>query len=236
MVILFLCTSCAAGGAIWAGAEQVIHKLYSERSAGDRAVTTWLVASAVTDAGVMACLLWFLIRARNEASRFSGSQLEKPLNRMIRLTIETGAGTTAWAVVALIVYLRNPSSNSSVAMGFMLGRWYALTMLFCLFQRGQADHKPNSQTGSCATCGNAPARHRVLGLATSMATGVQVQSVQAVTIERGEDHELDRLGGRSRGGASRTLVQSPPRMNVDDTSEEEDKDELEKVGGGHNLV
>lgn len=121
-MILFVCTSTAAGGAIWAGAEQVIHKRYSERSAGDPAVTTWLVASAVTDLGIMACLLWFLIRARNEATRFSGSQLRGPLNRMIRLTIESGGLTTVWAVVALIVYLHDSSSNASVSMGFILGR------------------------------------------------------------------------------------------------------------------
>jgi len=117
-----MCTSAAAGGAFWAGAEQVIHKKFSERSAGDGAVTTWLACSAACDAGIMACLLWFLIRARNEAARFSGSQLAAPLNRMIRLTIESGGLTTAWAIVALIVYTHKPSSNSSVAMGFLLGR------------------------------------------------------------------------------------------------------------------
>jgi len=108
-------------------------------------------------------------------------------------------------------------------------------MLFCLFQRGSIDHKPNSQTASCATCGGAVPKHRVLGLGTSMVSGVQVQSIQAVTVDRCDEHELERLGVRPRGPSTHACGQQRLGPLADDSSEE-DNHEFEKVGGAHSLV
>lgn len=120
---LALATCAAFAGTIWAGYEQIVNKLYADRSKGDAAVSTWLIASAVADAGICVVLLAFLYKARKVARQFESSRLEAPLKKMMILTVETGGLTSIWAVIALGVYLRDSSSNAAVGMGYCLGRY-----------------------------------------------------------------------------------------------------------------
>ncbi len=82
----------------------------------------WLIGAAVADAGIAGVLLALLYRARKVASQFGGSNLVGPLTKMMILPIETGGLTAVIAAVALGVYLKNPSSNASVGLGFVMGR------------------------------------------------------------------------------------------------------------------
>lgn len=116
---LALATCAAFAGTIWAGYEEHVNKLYAERSKGDAAVSMWLIASAVADAGICLVLLAFLYKARKVARQFEASRLEGPLKKMMILTIETGGLTSVWAIVALGVYLRDSSSNASVGESYL---------------------------------------------------------------------------------------------------------------------
>lgn len=122
---LLVATSAAFAGTVWAGYEQVINKLYADRSKGNASVSMWLISSAVTDAAVAGLLLSYLWRARKVARQFEGSALVGPLTGMMVLTVETGGLTAAWAVVSLAFYLSNPSSNIAVGLGFSDGRLVA---------------------------------------------------------------------------------------------------------------
>ncbi len=121
-VPLALATATAIAGALWAAYVESQIKLLADRARGNAPISTWLIAAAVGDAGIALVLLALLWRARKVASQFEGSNLVGPLTRMMVLTIETGGLTAVIAVIALCFYVKDPSSNIAVGLGFVLGR------------------------------------------------------------------------------------------------------------------
>lgn len=233
--ILLVGTTVSLAGAIWSGVATAENTLYADRGADDAGVSMWLISSAATDVGIAAALLVFLLRARSEAVKFEGSQLRGPLNRMIKLTIETGGLTTAWALVALIVYLHDNTSNEAVAMGYCLGRLYALTMLYSLNQRGREERVSRNTTKNCQ-CSSSSVNPglaqnlRVMGLTTSAVGGVSVHTTSQTQVERSE-HELSHLHSRGRVGMGRAID-----LTDDETEEEKEVGEAMRIRDHHDIV
>lgn len=229
-IILCLGALTALGGTIYAGVAVALNSAYAERQSADNGVTTWLVGNAGTDMLIAVALVTFLLRARKVASRFEASQLHAPLTRMIYLAIETGGFTTLWSIIALCVYKSNDESNASVGMGYCLGRWYSLTFLFCLFQRGQG---VNGKSGSSHDYTHT---HKS-GLGQSrMTTGIQVRvDHNATTIVEGpgSEHELASFNGQPQAvmfGGEKVH----PRQYMGGAFDEDEKVEYRR--GGHEAV
>ncbi len=227
---LVIATGAAFAGTVWAGYEQVVNKKYADRSKGDAAVSMWLIASAVADAGICAVLLAFLYRARKVARQFESSKLEAPLKKMMILTVETGGLTAAWAVVALGVYLRDSSSNASVGMGYCLGRLYALTILFCLAQRGSAQ-RDGPLTSHGATGFQTKGR-TTAGFGGRTVDGVAVTHQATVVIEEPNEHELASFAARSGAGQRKQAAYAgvPAQTYMIGTAEEDEADEKRSYG------
>ncbi len=121
-VPLALVACAALSGALWSAYVGATTKLVADRARSRAPISMWLIAAAAGDVGIAAVLLGLLYRARKVASQFEGSTLVGPLTRMMILTIETGGLTAVIALIALVLFLKTPSSNAVVGLGFVLGR------------------------------------------------------------------------------------------------------------------
>lgn len=227
VVVLGLTACVAFGGTIFAGVETGLNADYSNRAADDAGVTTWLVGNACCDFLIALALIVFLVKARRVASRFEASQLQGPLTKMIFLAAETGALTTVWACVALAVYKQDNTTNASVGMGYCLGRLYALTMLFCLFQRKSIT--ANNPT-SAELHTNKASRFGGAGHGGQSRIPVTVRHDQTVVVDDGATAvELSPFGQRSQTGEhpfSGGIKVNPRHYMIGD-------DDLEDEKAGH---
>ena len=68
-----------------------------------------------------------IIELRRVETIFKATQSR--IERVSRITVQSGAATSVVATTALVIYLINNESNISVAFAYALGRIYALTMV-----------------------------------------------------------------------------------------------------------
>ncbi|TFY50407.1 hypothetical protein EVG20_g11538, partial [Dentipellis fragilis] len=92
-------------------------------------VIVWLTTSALVDSTITAFLVWYLRRQKTE---FSAS--DDILNRIIRVTVQTGLVTSVWAIINLGVFLGS-SSGFHLAFNFPLSKLYSNSLLSSLNAR-----------------------------------------------------------------------------------------------------
>ncbi|KAA1469912.1 hypothetical protein DENSPDRAFT_650841 [Dentipellis sp. KUC8613] len=92
-------------------------------------VIVWLATSALVDSTISAILVWYL---RHHKTGFSGS--DDVLNRIIRITVQTGLVTSVWAIVDLGLFLGSPS-GFHLAFNFPLAKLYSNSLLSSLNAR-----------------------------------------------------------------------------------------------------
>ncbi|KAK1231982.1 hypothetical protein PQX77_004905 [Marasmius sp. AFHP31] len=139
---LILSSMIAFAGAIVTAVVIVKFPEYENRAKADIPVTTWLVASAVSDILIAAILIYTLQRLRTALRK-----TENLVKRLTILAIQTGSPGSLVATIGLIVYLNDNENNISVGIAFSLGRIYALTMLHNLNSRAQIRHSSSNVTG-----------------------------------------------------------------------------------------
>ncbi|KAJ8093672.1 hypothetical protein PM082_023464 [Marasmius tenuissimus] len=128
---LFLASLTAFGGAIATATIMIRDSTFdSEREAVRIPVTIWLVVSAIADVSIAGVLIYTLHKHKSPFR-----QTKKLIEKLTTLAIQTGAPGSIVATIALFIYLSDPDGNISTALGFMLGRIYALTMLHNLNSR-----------------------------------------------------------------------------------------------------
>lgn len=96
---LFLSSLAGGAGAIGTAVTIVMRSANSQRHGGTIPITTWLVASAVTDVGIALLLFVFLFRARRQVLRFEANTIAAPLKKLMVTTVESGSISTAIAIV-----------------------------------------------------------------------------------------------------------------------------------------
>ncbi|KAI0043431.1 hypothetical protein FA95DRAFT_399951 [Auriscalpium vulgare] len=93
-------------------------------------VIVWLTVSALVDSSITAILVWHL---RGHKRGFKAS--DDILDRIIRLTVQTGMITSIWAIVDLAVYLSIPTGVHLI-FNFALSKLYSNSLLSSLNSRG----------------------------------------------------------------------------------------------------
>lgn len=130
--MLLLIPSSPHSGGITSAIFVIHFSQYAERATLTIPVTIWLISAVTADCLIALLLVYHLHAARQQVARFESSNLVKPLERLIYSSLETGAATALVAILTLVTYLADKSSNVSPAIGFSLGRVYSLTTIFCL--------------------------------------------------------------------------------------------------------
>ncbi|TFY83872.1 hypothetical protein EWM64_g153 [Hericium alpestre] len=92
-------------------------------------VIVWLTASAAVDTTITVILVAYL---RRHKTGFMGS--DDVMNKIIRLTVQTGLVTSMWAIVDLGVYLGIPT-GLHLAFNFPLSKLYSNSLLSSLNSR-----------------------------------------------------------------------------------------------------
>jgi hypothetical protein len=107
-------------------------------------VTTWLVCAAVADVIITFSLVWHL---RKHKRGFAAT--DDVIDRIIRLTVQTGMITAIWAVVNLIIYLIDTTALH-LLFNITLSKLYTNSLMSSLNSRGGWQFSGSSQTGSKA--------------------------------------------------------------------------------------
>ncbi|KAF8494294.1 hypothetical protein JB92DRAFT_2996696 [Gautieria morchelliformis] len=119
---------CALAGGIATPVCAAIFQEFSQIRQFDVAVVAWLAASAATDIVITASLVWSSLRAGLPAT--GGT-----LNRLIRLAVQTGAITTLFASLDVVLYLAAPGTTWNLICAFPLSKLYTNSLLSSLNAR-----------------------------------------------------------------------------------------------------
>ncbi|KAF8134684.1 hypothetical protein K438DRAFT_797722 [Mycena galopus ATCC 62051] len=95
------------------------------------AVVVWLVSSAVCDVLITVILTYSL------ATRKTGRAVDDQINRIIRLTVQTGAITTVAALADVILFLAFPATTVNFIPDFPLSKLYTISLLSTLNARAR---------------------------------------------------------------------------------------------------
>ncbi|KAF9021389.1 hypothetical protein BDZ89DRAFT_1115966 [Hymenopellis radicata] len=175
-------------------------------------VIVWLVSSCVADLCITGILVWYL---RRHKTGFQGS--DELVDRIIRLTIQTGLVTSICAIIDLIMFLLNPAGLHLI-FNFPLCKLYTTTLMSSLNSRSgwsysHSNPDSNSRSGNVTTMGGASASRKRSGGRTGTATVTRPEVFVHV-----EQHEL---GDRPRftiENADLTRSQAKVDDNDDGTS------------------
>ncbi|KAF8504075.1 hypothetical protein JB92DRAFT_3145754 [Gautieria morchelliformis] len=96
----------------------------------DGAVITWLASSAAADICITGCLVWSLHKRRT-----GYSATDDLLNKLIRLTLQTGAITAISATLDVVLFLAVPGTTLNFIFNFSLSKLYTNSLLSTLNAR-----------------------------------------------------------------------------------------------------
>lgn len=144
------------------------------------AVTTWLVGAVLADMIIAASLVWHLGRHKHLYPALSSS-----INRILRMTVQTGVLTTIVAILDLACYL---TINSAIHLIFSmtLSKLYTNCMLSTLNARGAWKYDGSSE---------GEVSHR-----RSKSVVFQAQSTQPEVFVQVESHRMTDTGDKPSQG------------------------------------
>ncbi|KAH9911321.1 uncharacterized protein BXZ73DRAFT_82854 [Epithele typhae] len=149
-------------------------------------VNVWLPSAVVADITITATLVLHL-RKRKTGMKFTDTLI----NKITRLTIETGLLTALWALTDLIVYLVVPTALHLV-FNFTLSKLYSISLLTSLITRhGAMDGSTGDDSHDGARANPMPGRVNML---RSNASAHQPQQI-FIDVEAHEMVEVDDIKG-----------------------------------------
>jgi len=144
VIIFFALAQCAAALAIAIGFVPLKNVELLHKPNMNARTIVWLGGAALTDLIVSISMLYLLYGARH--SRFSETQ--RMIERLIRLTIETGVATATTAVIELIFFLSfPPSSGMHLLAALSLCKVYSNALMTSLNSRAVGASKHTSSIG-----------------------------------------------------------------------------------------
>ncbi|KAF8512562.1 hypothetical protein JB92DRAFT_2927554 [Gautieria morchelliformis] len=188
-IICALALSSLVGGISTTVAASIFHEFAQEHQY-DGAVVTWLASSAAADICITGCLVWSLHKRRT-----GYSATDDLLNKLIRLTLQTGAITAISATLDVVLFLAAPGTSLNFISDFSLSKLYTNSLLSTL----------NARAGWNNLTGDQLYRDNVLfGEATFVASGgnhpagerSNVYSVAALELQNRSDNGVARDHGR----------------------------------------
>ncbi|KAI0322366.1 hypothetical protein OF83DRAFT_797779 [Amylostereum chailletii] len=142
-------------------------------------VIVWLVTSSLVDVTITIVLTWHL---RSHKTGFTHT--DDVLDKIIRLTVQTGMITAVWAIVDLGIFLGNPTGLHLI-FNFPLSKLYSNSLLSSLNSRQGWKYQTTSegviQANQLKSSNARPAQGQVLSFGTSVRPEVFVDV---------ESHEL----------------------------------------------
>ncbi|KAJ7187797.1 hypothetical protein C8R46DRAFT_1205036 [Mycena filopes] len=108
-------------------------------------ITLWLTSTAVCDLLITFSLIWIFSRQKRRTNfeRTSGI-----INRLIRYSVETGAVTSAGAIIEVVLWLTSHQFNIHFIFFLCLGKLYANMLMATLNARAPMLRSEASMTGS----------------------------------------------------------------------------------------
>ncbi|KAM0746667.1 hypothetical protein T439DRAFT_318418 [Meredithblackwellia eburnea MCA 4105] len=174
--------------------------------------TIWLSTAAGADILISGTLLVQLaiVKKRHDTLTEGGKigSSSWVLRKLIQVTLETGSVTAAMALVVLVSYLADSASNVCFGLGFTLGRFYTLSMLYSLLLR--KDLSRRQEEGASSVCGNGSFMTHTSKRNASQRVamnGIHVAHVKTVRVERNEDREAIELAHVRRPQTADSQIQ-----------------------------
>ncbi|KAK0472618.1 hypothetical protein IW261DRAFT_1507308 [Armillaria novae-zelandiae] len=132
----------AVAGGIATAAEANAQQAVSDFQTFKITVIIWLVSSCVCDFLITAALVWYLYRSHKTGFE----QSDELMDRIIRLTVQTGLITSICAMLDLITFLAIASPNVHIIFTGMLGKLYTNALMSSLNARSGWSYSTSSKT------------------------------------------------------------------------------------------
>ncbi|TFK91950.1 hypothetical protein K466DRAFT_481589 [Polyporus arcularius HHB13444] len=145
----------------------------------------WLGGGAITDMTIMSsmCYLLYSVKQRTKAFERSGLMV----NRLIRLTVETGCACALSAVLELAFFLGMPETNIHLILSLTVCSVYSNTLMTSLNSRAKLGGRGSEYSGGSTTIGF---RH-VDTNGNTMDTNFTSHGPVAVNIMKGDSTTMD---------------------------------------------
>ncbi|KAF8508407.1 hypothetical protein JB92DRAFT_638881 [Gautieria morchelliformis] len=176
IVICILAVMSFAGG-IWTTIRVADYRLLSRKPDLNESALLWFISSGLADMLITGSLIFSLSRRRtgHESTDIS-------INRIIRLTIQTGAVTMIFALIDLMTFLISPTTAINFVWDFALSKLYTNALLSTLNARsGWTNLGTNSDPDNVLFGKNTSLGTAQIGRATAGATvsAVELDTHQA---------------------------------------------------------
>ncbi|KIJ24703.1 hypothetical protein M422DRAFT_39043 [Sphaerobolus stellatus SS14] len=121
---------CSFGGATATTISVSIVREFAKAHQFDSVIIIWLASSSLADIIITSTLVWSL------RSRKTGlSETDNVVNRIIVLTIQTGAITALFALLDFVLFLAIPNSTANFLVDFPLSKLYSNSLISTLNAR-----------------------------------------------------------------------------------------------------
>ncbi|KAK0430846.1 hypothetical protein EV421DRAFT_2090548 [Armillaria borealis] len=132
----------AVAGGIATAAEANAQQAVTDFQTFKITVIIWLVSSCVCDFLITGALVWYLYRGHKTGFE----QSDELMDRIIRLTVQTGLITSICAMLDLITFLAIASPNVHIIFTGMLGKLYTNALMSSLNARSGWSYSVSSKT------------------------------------------------------------------------------------------
>ncbi|KAF9254156.1 hypothetical protein L218DRAFT_588446 [Marasmius fiardii PR-910] len=139
-IVICFFSLISMAGAITVAANVVILKTFAMKNTFrfNLPGVMWFVASAIADVLITVALVFTLNRRRTGLSRTTSA-----INRIIRLTIQTGLVTMVFALLDLFLFTLSPKTAVSFVFDFCISKLYTNALLSSLNARAGWNHLNN---------------------------------------------------------------------------------------------
>ncbi|KAG7096183.1 hypothetical protein E1B28_003633 [Marasmius oreades] len=137
-IIVVLLALVSMGGGLWTSVMVRMVKLFARKPELHTPALTWLLASAIADVAITISLCWSLAQRKTGFKR-----TDDMINRVLRLTVQTGLITAVFALLDVICFLALPRSTINFIWDFALSKLYTNALLSTL----------NARAGWCSVAG-----------------------------------------------------------------------------------
>ncbi|KAF9254238.1 hypothetical protein L218DRAFT_565509 [Marasmius fiardii PR-910] len=183
-IVVVLLSLVSMGGGLWTAIMVKTIKVFQRKPELHTPALTWLLASAIADVTITVSLYWSLAQRKTGLKR-----TDDMINRILRLTVQTGLITAIFALLDVICFLALPHTTINFIWDFALSKLYTNALLSTL----------NARAGWSSVGGVDP--HNVL-FGTTMASRSD-----------GELSEFDSRHGRMRGSGWGSTYRTNPELS-----------------------
>ncbi|KZV66158.1 hypothetical protein PENSPDRAFT_98416 [Peniophora sp. CONT] len=138
-----------AGGGISTGIGVIPFTNVSQIHALESRIDVWLAGSATVDVIISVSMVYILFTARR--SSMISLHGERVINRLIRLSVETGIATTTTAVLELGMFFWTPNANFYVLLSLILCKVYSNALMTSLNSRALLKRSRTGQETTTAS-------------------------------------------------------------------------------------